>query len=360
MPAPEVISYVQRLRSQGYSSQQIRAQLITSGVSPIDADSAISSRKNLVIISGISCVAVLIVAIIIISNIGPAFTLKTLPASVEVKPGGSLSFSDQFVFERDVGQEISLRHELVAPATGNSILSSEQIVDALPQASSKIKIPETLPPGRYVIKTTADAEGHTAESSFSFKVIAGKPIVLPVAAAVSAQAPVIQETYVPPVVVQECNDFDPCTNDKTVDGACVFELMAVCCGDYVCDSDKGETTSTCSRDCATPLETKSTVEIITEAQQLAPTDSQRAALLCGTLAQKTDADQCYDFVARDAGLSTICSSIADDKPRDSCYLYFAINKKEFDVCTSIANPNLQSSCYSFKNLAELQASQTPA
>ncbi|MBI4151138.1 hypothetical protein HY492_03360 [Candidatus Woesearchaeota archaeon] len=359
MPAPEVIASIQRMRSQGYSPAQIHQSLISSGYSSSDADRALRATGLRRIswfpaAAGIGGgLAVIIIIILIVSNIGPAFTMKTVPQAVEARAGSSISFGESFEYERSIdAEELVLRHELISPATGNLILQIEQRVEVADSALSKVRLPDDLQPGRYVIKTVADADGHTAESSFSFKVLPSvKPASLPNVPAVGTS--VSTPEYVSSPAAQ-CNDFDACTNDHAENGACFFEPLPVCCGDYVCDDDKGETTGTCSRDCAAAPAAKSSGEIVAEAETIAGSDANRAELLCGTLAQTADADQCYDLVARKTAISATCGRITTDATRDSCYLSFAINNKQFDVCTSITNPNLQSSCYSFKNLAELQ------
>ncbi len=361
MPTPEVIASIQRMHLQGISSAQIHQSLIASGYQPADADRALrvaGLRRTswFPIVAGISGGVAVIIIILIISNIGPAFTMKTVPQAVEARAGASISFGESFTFERSIdADEMVLRHELIAPATGNLILQLEQRVDITDYATSKVSLPDDLQPGRYLIKTIADADGHTAEASFSFKVLPSQTKRVYQSAPSTSSIPDLTSTTTPTASTQ-CNDFDACTTDRGENGVCVFEPMPVCCGDYVCDYDKGETTSTCSRDCATAPIAKPSGEIVAEAEEIASSDAGRAELLCGTLAQTADADQCYDLVARKIARSETCGSIITDTTRDSCYLSFAINNKQFDVCASITNPNLQSSCYSFKNLAELQSS----
>lgn len=363
MPAPEVIASIQRMRAQGNSPAGIHQRLVAAGYSAVDADRALNAAGVrrvawFPLMAGIGGgLAVIIVVILIVNNIGPAFTMKTLPQAVEARAGSSISFGESFIFERSIDvAELVLRHELIAPATGNLILQVEQRVELAERATSKVRLPEDLQPGRYVIKTVADADGHTAEASFSFKVLPAQAKPAYQSSSVAAAPVTSLPEALPPVPTSACNDFDACTIDRAESGACVFEPMPVCCGDYVCDDDKGETTSTCSRDCAPAPIAKTSGEIVAEAEDIATSDAARAELLCGTLAQTADADQCYDLVARKTTQSATCARITADTTRDSCYLSFAINNKQFDVCTSITNPNLQSSCYSFKNLAELQAS----
>ena len=345
MPAKEVSAYVQRLRAAGYGSAQIRQQLVAGGLSPVQAFLAVMPFA-LWIAGGVAGVSVLAIVLAVALS-GPAFTMTTQPSSVEVRAGSSVSFADVFTFQRDVGATVALHHDVIAPATGNIILSADQRVPAAAKASSSVKLPATLAPGRYIIKTTADADGHTAESTFTVKVVAAA-LVTPTYSSTPATSSSTSSTT-PPTLT--CDDFDACTTDVVKDGACVFSPMPVCCGDYVCDGDKGETTGNCARDCSPLPVAKTSVEIIAEAQSEAVSNPVHAEQLCGTLAQVVDADQCYDAVARTGAHSLTCARIATDSQRDSCYLYFAINQKEYAVCDSIATPALKSSCYSFKNLA---------
>lgn len=357
----EVIAYVQRLRDNGYSAQAIRQNLVSSGYTPHEADQALLSVFKPTVMQprnwkplaagGIAGFLVIVLLTVILLPSSPAFSVKSQPASAEVRAGSTLSFSEFLVYEDELDtDELEITHELVAPATGNMLLSVEQRAPVKSSVSSKLELPDDLQPGRYVVRTIITADGHTAESSFSFRVLpaATKPQ--------TPTTPIVSEGNETPTepVTQDCNDFDPCTDDSFTDGKCVFTMRPVCCGDYLCNSDLGETTVTCPRDCAAQPEAKSTEEILGDAEQLASSDAERAQLLCGTLAQISDADDCYDSVARISSKSEVCGKIVEGKPRDSCYLYFAINKNEYTVCTSISDPNLQSSCYAFKNLNQLE------
>ncbi|HSU72351.1 MAG TPA: hypothetical protein VLJ21_00700 [Candidatus Binatia bacterium] len=355
----EVIAYVQRLRDNGYSAQAIRQNLVSSGYTSQEADQAllavfrpaVTQQRNWkpLAAGGIAGVLVIVLLAVLFIPSSPAFSVTTRPASVEARAGSTLSFSEQFVFEKPLDGELTLTHELVAPATGNLLTSVDQQAPVAPTVTSKLALPDDLQPGRYIVHTLVTAEGHTAESSFSFKVLPALSATTPSVTPETTETPTIE-----PTTSQECNDFDPCTDDTFKEGTCVFETLPVCCGDYVCNSQLSETSATCPRDCAAQPEAKSTADILAEAEQTAANDAARAELLCSTLAQTSDADQCYDSVARISSHSSTCSKIVDSKTKDSCYLYFAINKDEFTVCTSITDPNLQSSCYSFKNLKEIQ------
>jgi|GEM_PF-6531825 len=369
----EVIAYVQRLRNSGYSAQAIRQNLIASGYTPQEADQALLSgfrpmvmqqgRNWKPLAAGIGAgTLVLVLMIVLLVPSGPAFTVSTQPSSAEARAGSSISFSERFVYERELDtDELEVIHELVAPATGNLIFSVDQRIPISPAYQTKLEIPEDLQPGRYIVRTIVTADGHTAESSFSFR-------VLPPAPRQTVQVPTVPVVETPvdnqaeEMPAQDCNDFDPCTDDSFFGGQCVFEQLPVCCGDYICDFNLGETTTTCPRDCAAQPAAKSTAEIIAEAEQAAVRAPETAELLCTTLAQKTDADQCYDTVARIGSKSATCQKISDSKTRDKCVLYFAIHKSEYTGCATIGDPNLQSSCYSFKNLGEIQQNlpQAPA
>ena len=358
----EVIAYVQRLRSQGYSDSAIRQNLTASGYSAFDAESALRANAPVAapkkkinwvpILAGVGVgIVVLAVLVIILIPKGPAFTLRTTPSGAEVVQGDSISFSNNFEFNRDIKEdEFELVHKLVSPATGNLLSSVDESVDVSTRIQSSFSIPDDLQPGRYLIKTTATAGKREAESSFSFRVLA-KPVTDTIPIVIDLNG--IEPDPDMPVEIT-CNDFDQCTDDIVVNGECVFQQLPVCCGDFVCDFEAGETTATCSRDCAAQPTAKTSTEIIEEAEEAAETDPDKAELLCGTLAQTTDADQCYDRVARKALSSSTCKKITSQNIEDSCLLFFAIKQDQFDVCTDINDPNLQSSCYSFKNLYEIQ------
>ncbi|MEK6849462.1 MAG: hypothetical protein AABY01_02740 [Nanoarchaeota archaeon] len=349
MPANEVTAYAQRLKSAGYSPGQVRDALIGSGVSPVIAAKVAGTKRWVLWAAGSIAGAFVVVIILMVALSGPAFSLVTQTSFSEVKPGATLSFSDAFTFERDVGNRILLKHELVAPATGNIVASSQQVVTAVKSAKSTVLIPDDIPPGRYLVRTTAEADGHTVESSFSVKVSESKSVVEAYVPAMSGGSPVTSPGE--PVTPLKCDDFDACTTDVIENNECVYKTVAVCCGDYICDGAGGETAGGCARDCA-PLPTaKTSVEIIADAESEAADNLVHAEQLCATLAQVSDADQCYDTVARKAISSVTCTKIGVDKQRDSCLLYFAINQKEFSVCDQMTNPNLQSSCFSFRNLA---------
>lgn len=364
MVAKEVVAYVQRLRSQGYNEATIRKNLIASGYGAFEAEQALSAvsrpglrpkRNWIPILAGAGAgLGIVILLVVLLIPSGPAFILKTRPLNVEVRAGGDISFFNNIQYERDVDEGIDLVHELVAP-TGNLLVTITEQISAVSQAQSSFAVPDDVQPGRYVIRTTATAGKTESTSSFSFKVL---PKIQPVQPTTQldldgTEPDVTQQPQI------ECNDFDPCTEDNMVDGNCVFNQLPVCCGDYVCDFDMGETTATCSRDCAAQPAAKTSADIIQEAEEKAESDPGTAEVLCGTLALSSDADQCYNSVARIASRSSTCREISDSRIKDSCLLFFAINKDEFNVCTDINDPNLQSSCYSFKNLYEIQQTLPP-
>ncbi|MBI4145254.1 hypothetical protein HY493_03535 [Candidatus Woesearchaeota archaeon] len=366
MVSQEVMTYVQRLRSMGYAPQAIRQNLLQAGYSVQEADAALAvspvaaraARHDWrpLLFGGIAGVAVIVVLIILLLPSGIKVTLTTQPQQLEVRAGGAITFSDALSLDGDA-ETITLIHELVAPETGNIIDTVEETIPATSDSvrtTSRVTIPSDVAPGRYLVRTTARADGAEAEASFSFKIVPA-PVVSSLEP--PSSTPLIPTTPEAPAQT-ECNDFDPCTEDTIKDGECVFESMQVCCGDYVCDVNAGETSGSCARDCAAPAEAKSTQTILDEAQDIAVSDVERAKLMCGTLAQRSDADTCYDTVARTSGQSSACLEIGTGKTRDSCLLYFAIQKDEFSVCAKIDDPTAQSSCYSFKNLNELsQATQ---
>lgn len=350
MPAPEVTAYVQRLRAAGYTSGQIRDALIRSGIAPAEAAKAAGTSKWLLFAAGGAGGAFVLVVLLLALLSGPSFTITTQTGAAEITAGSTLTFSDTFSFERDVGPSITLTHELVAPTTGNVVATTTQVVNAIQTAKSTVKVPADIPPGRYIVRTTAEADGHTAESSFAVKIV---PKSAPAPTYTSTPSEMETSPSPAPTTPASCDDFDSCTVDTIKDSQCTHTLMPVCCGDYVCDSDNGETTGNCARDCAPLPESKTSAEIIADAESIAGYNVASAEQSCATLAQVTDADQCYDTVARKALSSSTCIKIGMDKQRDSCLLYFAINQKEFSVCEQMTNPNLQASCYSFRNLAGL-------
>jgi hypothetical protein len=364
MVAKEVVSYVQQLKANGYSMQAIRQNLLQAGYREKDVNAALRASAGggikfvpqhhvkAIVAGSAAGLLVLILLMIIIIPTRPSFSLETSIQNNEVVAGERISFSSNFDFKKEPKEDIVMEYEIIAPETLDLISTSKESIDVTSFATSKVNVPSDLTPGRYLMRTTASASGFQATDAFSFRVVVPQNTG-------TTTTPSVPTTNDPVIDFQEpetlsCNDLDPCTDDSVVNGVCVYKEKPVCCGDYVCDFELGESSNTCSRDCAARPKAKKSEDIIQDALDTADSDKGRAVSLCQTLAQVSDADQCYDGVARGSGDSEICGGVKDSRTKDSCYLFFAINKDEFDVCPEVEDSTLQSSCYSFKNLHQIQ------
>jgi len=152
-----------------------------------------------------------------------------------------------------------------------------------------------------------------------------------------------------------CNDYDICTRDICVTGACVFEEIQPCCGNTVCEF--GETEDSCPEDCRreTLTQAESTDIILEKAEAAALSNPQQGRQLCKSLARTAVQDGCLKKIAGIAKDVSLCQDIYSMKKKDECTMNHAIEQEDFSVCSSISERWLRNSCVQYGRLRTAQA-----
>lgn len=164
----------------------------------------------------------------------------------------------------------------------------------------------------------------------------------------------------------ECNDFDICTVDRCIGGACEHLPQSPCCGDGTCES--AEVPSTCPEDCgpaasAQPVTFAETVPgseeaqgLIDEIMQSAEANPESAAARCGQIEAVIDSDACFNQLARKTTTSAFCGNVYTERTRNTCYLYFVMNFGEYGLCEEIEERLVRNTCFSMQRMKELSGS----
>ena len=239
-----------------------------------------------------------------------------------------------------------IKSELVSVASNEVIATKTETVaiETRNAVKSQLVVPADAKPGRYVVRVLVEYNQQSARASFSLVVI--------------SQEKPAQKSPVSPSVPQDsgdcqggCNDYDSCTLDRCVKGVCIFDRIAPCCGNGVCE--RGESETFCPEDCQEkrPTVAQSVQVIIDKAFTSASGDPDSGVRLCRTLSQHSLIRAPVSWVWPSApGQAEICGQIVQDKDKDGCYLDFALGRDRFDLCDQVQDRWLKSSCYSYASL----------
>jgi hypothetical protein len=150
-----------------------------------------------------------------------------------------------------------------------------------------------------------------------------------------------------------CNDYNPCTENKCVKGACFFETIMPCCGNFICE--KTEDAQNCPADCEEeiekPVELMNENEIIDKARKLVKSSQTEAGNFCKTIKNANYLDKCFRIISFDSKNSNFCNYIENINSKDACFMDFAM-EGDTSVCDKVNNPYLAKSCNALKLLNE--------
>ena len=381
MGQKEVEEYIHKLLAQGYPPNAIRAQLIAYGYPPAQIDVALrevtvtrvhhvlefSPKVLFVILLVLGLLGGGIFAILQIATPTQALLdMSVQPTTTELTPGGTLVFVKEII---NLGGkrrfDVQLTHQIRSLETNEILTTRKETVAVETRASSptQIPLPKTILPGDYTLTTLAEYDSKRAEASFRFKVLGERAIVSTCRdkqknqgeEGVDCGGPCPECPEPEELQLGECpggcNDFDSCTGDSCLRGRCVHDLIAPCCGNFVCEA--GETSLGCPDDCAITAVTKKPDELLADATAQAAQNPERAAKICSTILLQDYADRCYGQVAQAAKTALFCTQIQDTEIRDGCYLGYAQATDDYSICAQLQNRLYRTSCNSFRNLKSI-------
>jgi len=417
MADPRLVSYLREQLRAGYDLNTLRNHLIQHGYDTASVDSAINSIYNIpahsvsearvkheIHLSKTTMMVIAAVVVILISSVGGFLFFTKSPSSLldlsieiidnAVKPGNDLQFNFEIV---NLGAakryDVFLEYKILKQE--QEITSKEETiaVETRTSARSRIRIPENLEPGNYILRATAKYDGKVAIASESFKVF----------------EQTVEATCFDNIKNQDeeeidcggvcdackkcpasCNDNNKCTEDycsKQTGFECRNDPITPCCGNNRCES--GEE-GTCLADCPVEqpvipippvdqgeLSGLSTWEKLEEIKKLAETNPEKAAGLCLEIENPSHKDKCFTNIAevtlsqsaceqiessrsKDQCLSavadklndySICEKISIDDRKDSCYMNFVM-RGNYELCDKLFNEYLKESCSVLKNIQE--------
>ncbi|MBD3304700.1 hypothetical protein GF343_06185 [Candidatus Woesearchaeota archaeon] len=364
MVKQSLTEYINKLLKAGYTPGAIRTTLINSGYAPAEINQALKYAKTpkkkisltlkVLIIGAISLVLLVLIilgAVWLLTPEPKEISMTAAPLKTEAYPGDTIPFLVELTSNVERIEQVLLSHELI-DIQEEQIISTKQDRPEIGRKRSltiQISLPADLKPGTYEIKTVMSHKLGTKQRKFTFAVLkAPEDAVLPEE---EYAEEFIEEEILEEVVCPEsCDDFNPCTADSCEKGLCVHKPIIPCCGNGICE--EGESALNCAEDCS--KSTKTPQELIQQANTVAKTEPEAAAMLCNKLIRQNDIDLCFSEVAKTSGKSIICENIQTQDSKDSCYMEFAIDG-DYAVCSKILNNYLSKSCNSLKRSSAMLA-----
>ncbi|MCB9362424.1 hypothetical protein H6504_03230 [Candidatus Woesearchaeota archaeon] len=404
----QLVQYIQDALKKGYTYQQVRSTLVSSGWPQYEVEEAISSVYNQSVHEEVSVRTnhhvlsiVLVIGFVLLVGAGLfAITLlfpsqggeqlttdiveyEVTLSSNKVEVGNKLVFTNTFRSPTKVqGYLIYPSYKIYESSTDQPVMHWEA-TDGVPldgSTETRKTLLSTISPGTYYLESSALYKGERLVSRQQFVVYekAVQPTCTdglknqgesdvdcggPCKACVSCGDGVRNqgETGVdcggPCKACMEqcesCNDYNACTLDTCHAGTCVNEPIFPCCGNYICES--GETTQLCPGDCLPeiekPIETMTRLDIINKAKRLINESKQKeAGDFCSEVPDLERKDECFSIIAFESKNSIFCTYIDGVVKRDNCYMSFAndITIQDYSVCPKITSKYLRSSCEALK------------
>jgi hypothetical protein len=338
MSRKEVVYYIKKSLSQGYSSNQIRTALINAGHSPYEIDVFLRNLQNtkkkpkkLILIAIILILAIIsILFFILISKEEKTPSMKISLLEKQIGTGTSLILKIQIINPSKKKAE-AIIDIIVFSEKGNPISQKSkkiQILEYLNEITEQIEI--SSEPGKYKIFTTAKIGSITLTREGNFEITKKATQEQPT----KITSPFEQKNETEKICQYECDDFNICTLNECIDGECVYTEIIPCCGNNICEEGEEET---CPEDCK-PKE-----------RTLADSEIKKQTDDCDKIATIALRDSCFEEAAKTKNSSQLCDKITDKIKKDSCYMHFAL-KNDFTVCDKIQNKYTQNSCYSLSRM----------
>ncbi|PIN75901.1 hypothetical protein COV18_01840 [Candidatus Woesearchaeota archaeon CG10_big_fil_rev_8_21_14_0_10_37_12] len=351
MARQSLVSYVQRLVSQGYDLKVIRTTLEKAGYSNVEIQDAFRaagathqhaiSTRVLVILFVVLGLLVGVIFVVLTFSREPVELSATLNVlTQEVSPGKVVSVSVD-VFNPS-GREITSTVDVALSLSGSMVLSEAKQVSVTDRASVSFSllVPASANFGNYDISAVVlyGSKQITKRSKVSVVAAAQKPEI------------VIDTVAVPREQLEMCpagcDDLNFCTTDVCSNGQCSHSPIVPCCGNGACES--GESAAICMLDCGGGVSAAGRID---QAANLATVDFSRARNTCDSIGQRNLVDRCLITIATKSKRMEVCDEIVTDDTRDSCYLDFAYDNN-YVGCGKIMNQFLKNSCFALQQYSE--------
>lgn len=370
MANKQLVEYIKTYSAQGYSIASIRSNLLASGYTPKQIDDAVTVAFHgkaplpwkliLLVLAGLVLLILLVYGLVLLlSPSAGTLRLSVGGAPSSLTPGQPLTFTRTVMTGVAEPIEVELSYSIINAQTRERIFTTDDraTVRTTSKKRESLTLPRDAKAGDYLLTITASGDGQTAtkDVSFTYKGLPGglEEVVTP-----DGETPTTPDTTptLPGASTPSrktchptCNDYDPCTLDKCVEGVCDFAAITPCCGNFECES--GETEGTCAQDCKErPLtQGEAIMSIRRRAEDTATKNPGEAVTLCKSIAVQAQADSCMKSVAYASKQSDICSHISSTKLRDACYLDFALKNKQASVCAHVVDRWMKQSCVVYTN-----------
>ncbi len=346
------MEYVKRLQAQGYDINSIRSQLVNSGYSPFDVAQAIkitekTSVKKQFKVPSIKIASLFILLIILSFSIyffWPSsvkiIEFNTFTSNKDVPQGGNLLFYNSIRSDIKKQVFVELNHKII-DRVGKIILNKKEIVSFVESVSSPtdISLLSNIPIGDYEVQSSLNYNKQSLTSKLFFSIKESSKDF-----GIKATNNSLNLLDCP----GGCDDFNSCTNDRCINGNCMFELKINCCGNNVCEASESE--SSCSEDCKQKT-SQTSQDLIQQAKDNISKGAEKAARYCNQISDKSIRDDCFLELTKESNNSLFCSSISDNGLRDSCFIDVILTTKDYSLCNKLLDDLLKNNCFLMEKIS---------
>lgn len=358
MARQDLLAYVQRAKAQGMSSAQISSALRTAGYPSNDIQEVLKATKKRVVTTrtlAFLLVGIALLILIVFFGIALFAQPKTIDLIVTLQqqsaePGQAVLATATLTSEQSRAALVRLEFELVHVDSGRVVATrfAQQEVGRSQVVTVSLVIPKNAPVGTYAVSALAKYDNKRVAGRQSLTVLAAEE-----APGVFEE---IEEEFLETTGAEcplSCDDFNPCTTDYCEQGTCKYEHVDECCGNALCELTENELS--CPEDCSERQQDLSSV--ITQAKRVVSNSPEQAAILCNSIGNAPNRDQCFVTIAKSSSRSSLCSPIEDSRTRDTCYLDFAFEMNDFSVCQEIKNRYMLTSCLSYAQAIKIPSDE---
>jgi hypothetical protein len=345
----QLAKYAQEQLSAGYNQQAIANFLISRGYPYYEVNSALQQAtappkevktEHKLVVFALIAMFVMTTAVTLMyfrayTLIGIGMPEKLLDVEAEklttiVQQGGELAFQVKLInFGYEKRFDVLLEYKVVDRDTQGIVLEKSETVALSTTLENIVKfdIPETMKPGKYVLRVDAKYKDFTATSGFIFDLLP-KELAQEQIEAIRKQVPNITENIsiipelapAPEKAPEAVPTPIPTTTEKKF------------------------------------YEGKTRQQAFEMVKAVSVREPQRAVEMCNEFVLSANRNACIITLAEFKKSPLICESIEDPGHRDNCYLQIAMNTKTKEACDGIQDANVKQMCMM---LAIVKQSQTP-